>query len=75
MTMTESPPSEAAESTEPVAATPGAGLYDALTTSDHKAIGRIWLRLGLLLLLGGRLSFALSELRQGANHRLIRLGQ
>jgi heme/copper-type cytochrome/quinol oxidase subunit 1 len=52
MTMTESPPSEAAESTEPVAATPGAGLYDALTTSDHKAIGRIWLRLGLLLLLG-----------------------
>jgi len=52
MTMTESPPSEAAESTEPEAAVPGTGLYDALTTSDHKAIGRIWLRVGLLLLTG-----------------------
>ena len=52
MTMTESPPSEAAESTEPEAAVPGTGLYDALTTSDHKDIGRIWLRVGLLLLTG-----------------------
>ncbi len=51
MTMTESPPTEAAESTEPAGAVPG-GLYDVLTTSDHKAIGRIWLRLGLLLLAG-----------------------
>lgn len=50
MTMTESPPAEAAESTEPAGAVPGAGLYDALTTSDHKAIGRIWLRVGLLML-------------------------
>ena len=52
MTMTESPPSEAAESTEPEGAVPGTGLYDALTTSDHKDIGRIWLRVGLLLLTG-----------------------
>ena len=50
MTMTESPPAEAAESTEPAGAVPGAGLYDALTTSDHKAIGRIWLQVGMLLL-------------------------
>ena len=51
MTMTESPPAaEAAESTEPAGALPGAGLYDALTTSDHKRIGRMWLGLGLLML-------------------------
>ncbi|MEM8708133.1 MAG: cbb3-type cytochrome c oxidase subunit I [Actinomycetota bacterium] len=48
--MTESPPTEAAESS--AAPLPGvSGLYDWLTTSDHKVIGRIWLRFGLLALL------------------------
>lgn len=50
MTMTESPPAEAAESTEPAGALPGGGLYDALTTSDHKVIGRIWLQVAMLML-------------------------
>jgi len=27
-----------------------AGLYDALTTTDHKAVGRLWLRAGIVLL-------------------------
>ena len=49
MTMTESPPAEAAESSA-AEASPASGLYAALSTSDHKAIGRIWLRLALLLL-------------------------
>ena len=48
MTMTESPPSEAAG--QCCAAAVG-GLYDWLTTSDHKAIGRIWLRFGIAPLL------------------------
>ena len=50
MTMTESPPSEAAESSAAPLPAVG-GLYDWLTTSDHKAIGRIWLRFGALSLL------------------------
>ncbi len=50
MTMTESPPSEAAESSAAPLPVVG-GLYDWLTTSDHKAIGRIWLRFGALSLL------------------------
>ncbi len=51
MTMTESPPVEAAEA-EPKAAAEvaAAGLYTWLSTSDHKVIGRIWIRLSLLLL-------------------------
>jgi len=49
MTMTESPPAEAAESGA-AEASPAAGLYAAMSTSDHKAIGRIWLRLAMLLL-------------------------
>ena len=51
MTMTESPPVEAAEA-EPKAAAEvaAAGLYSWLSTSDHKVIGRIWIRLSLVLL-------------------------
>lgn len=50
MTMTDSPP---ATDTAPAVASPAvAGLYDALTTTDHKRIGRYWLRSGLLLLIG-----------------------
>ncbi len=52
MTMTESPPVEAAEA-EPKAATEVAaeGLYEWLSTSDHKVIGRMWIGLSVLLLL------------------------
>ncbi len=51
MTMTESPPATDAET--PVAATsPAMGLYDWLSTSDHKRIGRTWIRASLLTLLG-----------------------
>lgn len=50
MTMTDSPP---ATETAPAVSSPAvAGLYDALTTTDHKRIGRLWLRAGLLLLVG-----------------------
>lgn len=50
MTMTDSPP---ATDTDPVG-TPAAvaGLYDALTTTDHKRIGRLWLRAGVVFLVG-----------------------
>ncbi|MEM9203056.1 MAG: cbb3-type cytochrome c oxidase subunit I [Actinomycetota bacterium] len=49
--MTESPPAEAAEDTPKAAAELAAeGLYAWLSTSDHKVIGRIWIRLSLLLL-------------------------
>lgn len=49
MTMTEAPPAAAEDSSadEPALA---AGLYGALSTSDHTLIGRIWLSFGLLLL-------------------------
>ena len=51
MTMTESPPAEAAEAEPKAAAELAAeGLYAWLSTSDHKVIGRIWIRLSLLLL-------------------------
>lgn len=46
MTMTDSPPA-----TDTVAAVPPpavAGFYNALTTTDHKAIGRLWLRAGIV---------------------------
>lgn len=50
MTMTDSPP---ATDTAPAAASPAvAGLYAALTTTDHKRIGRLWLRSGILFLVG-----------------------
>ncbi len=48
MTMTESPPSEAAELTAELPV--GGGLYDWLSTNDHRTIGRLWLRIGLLWL-------------------------
>lgn len=49
MTMTESPPTEAAESS--AAPLPGvSGVYGWLTTSDHKVIARTWLYVGLLML-------------------------
>ena len=49
--MTESPPVEAAEAEPKVAAEVAAeGLYTWLSTSDHKVIGRIWIRLSLLML-------------------------
>lgn len=49
MTMTDSPP---VADTAPAAASPRVvGLFDALTTTDHKRIGRLWLRSGLLSLL------------------------
>ncbi len=50
MTMTESPPSQATESITP-APEAGQGLYGWISTSDHKTIGRIWLRVSVLLLL------------------------
>jgi heme/copper-type cytochrome/quinol oxidase subunit 1 len=50
MTMTDSPP---ATETAPAASSPAvAGLYDALTTTDHKRIGRLWLLSGVALLVG-----------------------
>ncbi|MDG2028767.1 MAG: cbb3-type cytochrome c oxidase subunit I [Acidimicrobiales bacterium] len=50
MTMTDSPP---ATDTAPAVSSPAvAGLYDALTTTDHRRIGRLWLRTGLVGLLG-----------------------
>ncbi len=49
MTMTDSPP---AADTALAATSPRVvGLFDALTTTDHKRIGRLWLRSGLLGLL------------------------
>lgn len=49
MTMTDSPP---VADTALAAASPRVvGLFDALTTTDHKRIGRLWLRSGLLALL------------------------
>lgn len=51
MTMTESPPVEAAEAAPKAAAEVAAeGLYTWLSTSDHKVIGRIWIRLSVLLM-------------------------
>lgn len=50
MTMTDAPPA-----TAPAVATPSpaaAGLYEALTTTDHKRIGRIWLMSGVFALVG-----------------------
>jgi heme/copper-type cytochrome/quinol oxidase subunit 1 len=50
MTMTEAPP---ATDTAPAVSAPAvAGLYEALTTTDHKRIGRLWLRAGMVLLVG-----------------------
>lgn len=50
MTMTDSPP---ATDTAPAVSSPAVeGLYEALTTTDHKRIGRLWLRSGMLLLVG-----------------------
>jgi heme/copper-type cytochrome/quinol oxidase subunit 1 len=50
MTMTESPPASASAT---AAAPPAvAGLYDVLTTTDHKRIGRLWLGTGVLFLVG-----------------------
>ena len=49
MTMTDSPP---VADTALAAASPRVvGLFDALTTTDHKRIGRLWLRSGVLALL------------------------
>ncbi len=53
MTMTDSPP---AANTALAATSPRVvGLFDALTTTDHKRIGRLWLRSGLLGLLAATL--------------------
>ena len=53
MTMTDSPP---AADTALAATSPRVvGLFDALTTTDHKRIGRLWLRAGLLGLLAATL--------------------
>jgi len=50
MTMTDSPP---ATETAPAVSSPAvAGLYEALTTTDHKSIGRIWLKSGVLAFVG-----------------------
>lgn len=50
MTMTDSPP---ATETASAASSPAvAGLYDALTTTDHKRIGRLWIQSALVLLVG-----------------------
>jgi cytochrome c oxidase subunit I len=50
MTMTDSPPATAQNTAAPSPV--AAGFYDVLTTTDHKRIGRIWLRSGGLLLVG-----------------------
>ncbi len=50
MTMTDSPPATETASAAPSPAV--AGLYESLTTTDHKRIGRIWLQSGVLLLVG-----------------------
>ena len=51
--MTDSPP---AANTALAAASPRVvGLFDALTTTDHKRIGRLWIRSGLLGLLAATL--------------------
>lgn len=50
MTMTESPPETDAASA--VSSPAVAGLYEAITTVDHKSIGRLWLRAGMVLLVG-----------------------
>ena len=53
MTMTDSPP---AANTALAATSPRVvGLFDTLTTTDHKRIGRLWLRSGLLGLLAATL--------------------
>ncbi len=51
MTMTESPPATETQSVAPVPS-PAVGLYDWISTSDHKRIGRTWIRASLLMLLG-----------------------
>jgi len=50
MTITESPSATAQDTATPSPV--ATGLYDVLTTTDHKRIGRIWLRSGVLLLVG-----------------------
>ncbi|NCG38989.1 MAG: hypothetical protein GWP48_15925 [Actinobacteria bacterium] len=49
--MTESPPATEPQSMIPPSS-PAMGLYDGLSTSDHKRIGRTWIRASLLMLLG-----------------------
>jgi heme/copper-type cytochrome/quinol oxidase subunit 1 len=51
MTMTESPPTTETQSVAP-ASSPAVGLYDWISTSDHKRIGRTWICASLLMLLG-----------------------
>lgn len=66
MTMTDSAPTitDSAPVAEPASAPPpehapvpasasprATGLFDALTTTDHKRVGRLWLRSGLVMLL------------------------
>ncbi len=50
MTMTESPPAAVAEPSAP-APSAAMGLYDWLSTSDHKRIGRMWIHVSVLLFL------------------------
>ena len=53
MTMTDSPPATdvaTAERAAPTSSRASAGFYSALTTSDHKRIGRLWLLAGVVLL-------------------------
>ncbi|MEQ8842767.1 MAG: cbb3-type cytochrome c oxidase subunit I [Acidimicrobiales bacterium] len=54
MTMTDSPPATDIAHADSAAAvaSPVAGLYEALTSTDHKIIGRLWLRAGVLMLIG-----------------------
>ena len=47
MTMTDSPP--ATDAAPAAASRAVVGLHAALTTTDHKRIGRMWLRVGVLL--------------------------
>ena len=54
MTMTDSPP---AANTALAATSPRVvGLFDALTTTDHKRIGRLWLRSGVLALVAATIT-------------------
>jgi cytochrome c oxidase subunit I+III len=51
MTMTESPPAEAAVDEEPTGKR-ATGIYAALTTTDHKTVGRLYIACSLLFAVG-----------------------
>ncbi len=50
MTMTESPPAPAVADTPAAAPSAAHGLYDWISTTDHKRIGRMWILVAMVLL-------------------------